>query len=174
MYGRDMNPPSVTDEDRTSEPQVTLIRQVFSLVCRVEVNIRATAPAIWHILSDAKDFPRWNSTITRIDGDIRDGERLRLHVPGTDRTFTPRVMGLVPNQRMTWTGGLAPIFSGVRTFVLRPRADGSTDFSMDERFSGVMLPLIARFLPDFGPVFASFASDLKREAERPSARAKFG
>ena len=54
MYGRDMNPPSVTDEDRTSEPQVTLIRQVFSLVCRVEVNIRATAPAIWHILSDAK------------------------------------------------------------------------------------------------------------------------
>lgn len=45
---------------------------------------------------------------------------------------------------------------------------------MDERFSGVMLPLIARFLPDFGPVFASFASDLKREAERPAARAKFG
>ncbi len=77
--------------------------------------------------------------------------------------------GLVPNQRMTWTGGLAPIFSGVRIFVLRPRADGSTDFSMDERFSGVMLPLIARFLPDFRPVFASFASDLKREAERASA-----
>ena len=82
--------------------------------------------------------------------------------------------GLVPNQRMTWTGGLAPIFTGVRTFVLRPRADGSTDFSMDERFSGVMLPLIVRFLPDFGPVFVSFASDLKREAERFSARAKFG
>ena len=174
MYGRDMNPPRVTDENGTSEPQVTLTRQVFSLVCRVEMNIRATAPAIWDILSDAKGFPRWNSTITRIDGDIRDGERLRLHVPGTDRTFTPRVSGLVPNQRMTWTGGLAPIFSGVRTFVLRPRADGSTDFAMEERFSGVMLPLIGRFLPDFGPVFASFASDLTREAERSSARAKFG
>jgi hypothetical protein len=169
-----MDRPRATDEDRTSEPQVTVIRQVFSLVCRVEVNIRATAPTIWHILSDAKGFPRWNSTITRIDGDIRDGELLRLHVPGTDRTFTPRVSGLVPNQRMTWAGGIAPIFSGVRTFVLRPRADGSTDFAMDECFSGVMLPLIARFLPDFGPVFASFASDLTREAERPSARANVG
>jgi hypothetical protein len=169
-----MDPTYVTDENRTSEPQVTLIRQVFSLACRVEVNIRATAPSIWHILSDAKGFPRWNSTITGIDGEIRDGERLRLHVPGTARTFTPRVSGLVPNQRMTWIGGLSPIFTGIRTFVLRPRADGSTDFSMDERFSGVMLPLIARFLPDFGPVFASFASDLKREAERPAARAKFG
>jgi hypothetical protein len=29
-----------------------------------------------------------------------------------------------------------------------------------------MLPLIGRFLPDFGPVFAGFADDLKREAER--------
>ena len=85
MYGRDMNPPRVTDEDPTSEPQVTLIRQVFSIVCRVEVNIRATAPAIWHILTDAKGFPNWSSTITRIDGEIRDGERLRLHVPETDR-----------------------------------------------------------------------------------------
>ena len=174
MYGRDMNPPRVTDEDRTSEPQVTLIRQAFSLVCRVEVNIRASAPAVWRILTDAKGFPGWNSTIARIDGDIREGQRLRLHVPGTDRTFTPRVSGLVPNRQMTWTGGVAPIFSGVRTFVLRPRSEGSTDFAMEERFSGVMLPLIERFLPDFGPVFASFASDLKREAERPSARANVG
>ena len=66
---------------------------------------------------------------------------------------------------MIWTGGVAPLFKGVRTFVLRPRTDGSTDFAMDERFSGLMLPLVRGFLPDFGPVFATFASDLKREAE---------
>jgi hypothetical protein len=29
-----------------------------------------------------------------------------------------------------------------------------------------MLPLIARTLPDFKPVFESYAADLKREAER--------
>jgi hypothetical protein len=75
---------------------------------------------------------------------------------------------------MTWTGGFFPIFSGIRTFVLRQRADGSTDFAMQERFSGLMLPLIARFLPDFGRVFADFADDLKREATRSSARANVG
>jgi len=165
---------SVTEEDRHREPAVTLIRHVFSLVCRLEVNIRAGAPVIWRILTDAQDFPRWNSTITRIEGDIREGRRLRLHVPGTERTFTPRVSGLTPNQRMTWTGGVAPLFTGVRAFVLRPRSDGSTDFVMDERFSGAMLPLIARALPDFRPVFARFASDLKWEAERPPARATVG
>jgi len=64
-------------------------------VCSVEVNIRASAPVIWRLLTDAKGFPRWNSTITGIDGEIRDGEQLRLHVPGTERTFTPRVSGVV-------------------------------------------------------------------------------
>lgn len=50
--------------------------------------------------------------------------------------------------------------------LLTDAPDGSTDFSMEERFSGLMIPLAARSMPDFGPVFAGFASDLKREAER--------
>ena len=86
--------------------------------------------------------------------------------PGTDRVFTPKVSGVVPSERMTWTGGFAPIFKGVRTFVLRPRNDGSTDFMMEERFSGLILPLVKGSMPDFGPVFERYANDLKREAER--------
>ena len=60
----------------------------------------------------------------------------------------------------------APVFKGVRTFVLTPRNDGSTDFVMEERFSGVNLPLVKGSMPDFGPVFERYASDLKREAEQ--------
>ena len=66
---------------------------------------------------------------------------------------------------MSWTGEFAPLFKGVRTFVLTARPDGSTDFPMEERFSGLMVPLVRASMPDFGPVFARFARDLKREAE---------
>jgi hypothetical protein len=148
-----------------NEPTVTQTHQALSLTCSVEVNIRASAARIWS-LTDAQGFPRWNSTVSGIEGQIREGERLRLHVPGTQRTFTPTVSGVVPNERMTWTGGLAAIFKGVRTFVLRPRNDGSTDFAMEERFSGLLLPLVKGSMPDFGPVFEQYANDLKREAER--------
>jgi hypothetical protein len=148
-----------------TEPKVTQTRRAFSMACGVEVNIRATPEIIWKLLTDAKGYPDWNSTITGIDGQIRDGERLRLHVPGTDRTFTPRVSDVIPNERMTWTGGFAPIFKGVRTFMLTPRNDGTTGFAMEERFAGLMLPLAKGSMPDFGPVFATFANDLKREAE---------
>jgi hypothetical protein len=37
---------------------------------------------------------------------------------------------------------------------------------MAEVFSGIMLPMIAGSLPDFGPVFEQYASDLKRGAEQ--------
>ena len=144
---------------------ITQSRGVFSMTCGVALNIHAPAAAIWGLLTDANGFPRWNSTVTRVEGQIREGERLRLHVPGTDRTFTPRVSGVVPNERMTWTGGFSPVFKGVRTFELRTRGDGSTDFMMKERFSGLMLPFVKGSMPDFGPVFERYANDLKHEAE---------
>jgi hypothetical protein len=149
-----------------NEPQVTQAHGAFSLACTVEVNIRADAASVWSLLTDAQGFSRWNSTVSGIEGHIREGERLRLHVPGTDRTFTPKVSDVIPNERMTWTGGFAPVFKGVRTFVLRPRDDGSTDFTMKEHFSGLILPLVKGSLPDFRPVFERYANDLKREAER--------
>jgi hypothetical protein len=58
------------------------------------------------------------------------------------------------------------MFKGVRTFELKRRGDGTTDFAMQERFSGLMLPMIKGSLPDFGPVFERYATDLKTEAER--------
>jgi hypothetical protein len=154
-----------------NEPKVTGTRSTFGIACGVEVNIRASARDIWSLLTDAKGFPRWNSTVTAIEGQIREGERLRVSVPGTARAFTPAVSGVVPNERMTWTGGFAPMFKGVRTFELKPRNDGSTDFVMEERFSGLMLPLIKGSLPDFGPIFERYATDLKNEAERARKQA---
>ena len=147
------------------EARITQLRGIFSLTCRVELSIRATADRIWSLLTDAKGFPHWNSTVTRIEGQIRDREKLRVHVPGTERTFTPRVSDVVLNRRMTWTGGFLPIFKGVRTFELRPSGDGAIEFVMQERFSGLMLPLVKGSFPDFGPVFERYANDLKHEAE---------
>jgi len=146
--------------------RITASRGVFSMVCAVEVNIHASPVIIWSLLTDAKEFPRWNSTVTAVEGEIREGEQLRLHVPGTDRTFTPTVSGVVPHERMTWTGGISPVFKGVRNFELRRCEDGTTDFAMKERFSGLILPLVRASMPDFGPVFERYADDLKREAER--------
>jgi hypothetical protein len=152
-----------------TEPRADQSHSAFSLTCSVQVNIQAKPSVVWTLLTDASGFPRWNSTVTGVEGQIKEGERLRLHVPGTNRTFTPIVSNVVAPERMTWTGGFAPIFKGVRTFALNPVSDGSTDFRMEERFSGLMLPLVKGSLPDFRPVFERYASDLKHEAEHARA-----
>jgi uncharacterized protein YndB with AHSA1/START domain len=64
----------------SGEPIVSRARGTFSLMCRVEITIRAAAERIWARLTDAADFPRWNASVTKIEGQIREGERLRLHV----------------------------------------------------------------------------------------------
>ena len=150
--------------------RITQSRGVFSMTCRVALNIGAPAAHIWSLLTDANGFPRWNSTVTRVEGQIGEGERLRLHVPGTDRTSTPRVSGVVPDKRMTWTGGFSPVFKGVRTFELRPCEDGSTQFAMEERFSGLMLPFVKGSMPDFGPVFERCRRREVRESRRRRCR----
>jgi len=134
--------------------------------CRVDIDIHASAQRVWSLLTNAAGFPRWNSTVTRIDGEIRDGGRLVVHVPGSERTFTPTISGFVSMKHMVWTGGFAPMFKGVRVFALTARENASTNFAMEETFSGLMLPLIGRSMPDFKPIFERYAEDLKREAER--------
>jgi hypothetical protein len=151
----------------TSTAKATQTSQTFRQECATKIEVRATPQRIWSLLTNAADFPRWNSTITRITGTIAQGERLALEVPAAPgRTFRPRVTRLEPERTMVWSDGFAPMFKGVRTFTLEPHADGTTTFSMVEVFSGVMLPMIKRSLPDFGPSFEAYATDLKREAER--------
>jgi uncharacterized protein YndB with AHSA1/START domain len=81
--------------------RITQSHRVLSMSCRVELTIRARPATLWRLLTNAKDFPRWNSTVTSVEGQIREGEQLRVRVPGTDRVFTPRVSDVVADQRMT-------------------------------------------------------------------------
>ena len=61
------------------------------------------------------------------------------------------------------------LFRGVRTYtVAAPGAE--TLFTMLEEFSGPLLPLIGRSMPDLGPSFEQFARGLKAEAERSTQR----
>ena len=150
----------------------TQVKNAFSMVCRVEINIQAKAEVIWALLTDAKGFPRWNSTVSGIDGQIREGERIRIHVPGTNRTFNPRVLDVTANQCMTWRDGIAPLFKGSRSFELKSRDNGSTEFIMEEKFSGLIFAIVRSSLPEFRPIFEIYANDLKRESERVAHKLK--
>jgi len=150
----------------TETAKATKSGSAFRMACAITATIQASPDRIWALLTDAAGFPGWNSTVTRIEGQIADGQRLKLSAPSAPgRVFKPKVSNVEPGRSMIWSDGMAPMFKGVRTFTLTPQADGSTKFSMIEEFSGLMLPMIKGSLPDFAPVFEAYAADLKRAAE---------
>ena len=142
------------------------VKTTFRLEYSAGVNIKAKPARVWDLMTNAGDFPRWNSTIKSIEGTIAAGQTIQLIAnisPG--RVFNLHIIEFLPSKRMVWSDGNA-MFKGVRTYTLEPKQDGTTDFTMAEVYTGLMLPMIAGSLPDFGPVFEQYLSDLKREAER--------
>lgn len=82
------------------------------------------------------------------------------------RAFSVKVTEFLPDRAMTWSGGMpGGLFKGVRTFTLSPRPNGGTLFTVREEYSGVLLGVIWRTMPDLGPSFDQFANGLKRQAE---------
>ena len=130
-------------------------------------TISARPEAIWTILTDGASFPLWDSGVDRVDGTIAPGETIKVSVkanPG--RSFPVKVTEFQPGQRMVWSGGMPlGLFKGVRTYTLAPQGNGTTKFTMREEYTGPLLPMIWRSIPDLGPSFNQFANGLKQRAE---------
>ena len=130
-------------------------------------TIEAAPETVWKILVDGRSYTDWDSGVLALEGDIAFGERLKVTSeanPG--RAFPVRVTEVEPARSMRWSGGMPlGLFKGERTFTLRPREDGETEFVLREEYSGPMLGLIWRSMPDLGPSFQKFAQGLKERAE---------
>jgi hypothetical protein len=128
-------------------------------------DIRAPADRVWSILTDGAAYPSWDSGVTRVDGRVADGERITVHsevAPG--RAFPVRVAVRPPNE-MTWTGGLPlGLFTGVRTFRVAPDGD-MTRLTMREEYTGPLLGMMWKRMPDLGPSFSRFVNGVKARAE---------
>ena len=130
-------------------------------------TIAAAPDAIWAILTDGDSYPDWDSGVIRVEGRIAPGERIKvISSVNPKRAFPVRVREFEPGRRMVWSGGMPlGLFRGVRTYSLTPQADGTTRFTMREEYSGPLLGMIWKSIPDLGPSFEQFATGLKHRAE---------
>lgn len=130
-------------------------------------NINASPQKVWQVLTDGEKFPTWDSGIERFEGKIAPGATVKLYVkvnPG--RAFPLKVTEMTANRRMVFSGGMPlGLFKGVRTCTLEPDASGGTSFRMREEYTGPLLGMIWKSIPDLGPSFQQFAVGLKKQAE---------
>lgn len=132
-------------------------------------EIAAAPEAVWSVLTDGAAWSSWESGVDGVDGQIGAGQTITIRsrvAPG--RAFPVKVTTFEPPRTMVFSGGLPlGLFKGVRTYRLTPSGAG-TRFEMREDYSGPLLPVMWRSIPDLGPSFTQFASGLKARAERPA------
>ena len=129
-------------------------------------TIDATPEEIWAILTNAAELSQWDSGVERVEGTIAAGNKIKVFSEANSgRGFAVTVTEFEPGSRMVWRGGMPlGLFTGVRTYTLTP-GSGGTEFHMREEYSGPMLGMISRSMPDLQPSFDQFAAGLKAKAE---------
>ena len=139
-----------------------------------EIVIEAPTDRVWKILTDLEQFTAWNPFITRAEGDIEEGARLRVHIEppgGTAMTFKPTVIHVAPERELRWLGRLflPGIFDGEHSFEMSPSGQGRTRFVQREKFSGLLVPFLWNGLAtNTRRGFEAMNSALKERAEAES------
>ena len=129
-------------------------------------TIDAPPERVWQVLADTASWSDWDSGVLGVEGEAAEGNRVKIRSElNPKKAYPVKVTEFDAPRRMAWRGG-APLglFTGVRTYTLTPEG-GSTRFEMREEFSGPLLPLIWRTMPDMNDSFRQFASGLKQRAE---------
>jgi hypothetical protein len=134
-------------------------------------QIAATPEAIWAILTDAPGLSKWDSGIERVEGRIAPGETITVYSKASPgRAFPVKVVEFTPGRSMRWSGGMPlGLFKGERTFTLTPQGEGMTRVHVREEYTGLLLGMMWRSMPNLQPSFDTFVGGLKRRAEQGAA-----
>ena len=137
-------------------------------IFQATIQINASAETVWEIITDAKRYPEWDPGMVRIEGTIAEGEIISSYTKlSPNRAFKTKVTEFEPYNRMVWQGGMPlGLFKSVRVSSIVSGEDGSIQFTVEEKFSGLLLPLFGKMIPDLNPVFADFCKGLKERAEQ--------
>jgi hypothetical protein len=148
----------------------------MALHLKTSIDIDAAPEAVWAVLSELPSYPSWNPFIREARGTLAVGERLDVEIQpegGRAMRFRPTVLLAEPNRELRWRGRLvAPgVFDGEHRFAIEPTAGGSR-LLHEERFTGVLVPFLARGLRSGTlPGFEQMNEAIKERVEARTARA---
>lgn len=135
-------------------------------VYSASIKINASPEIVWNVLLDTDNYPNWDPNMVRVEGRIALGEKVSFFTKlSPDRAFPTTVKELTPHKTIVFQGGMPfGLFKSVRVHTLE-EVDGQTEFSTQEAFSGVLLPLFGKQIPNLNPIFEVFCEGLKSRAE---------
>jgi len=132
--------PTTTKDTAMKEKKTSTI---MHRVIDAWIDIDGQPEEVWEALVDFKSWEKWNSFIPMVEGNLKEGERLRIKVvsPGLKpMIFKPEVYELIPGKKIVWGGSfLKVIYRGDHSFLIEGTLDGKSRFRQIENFRGPMV-----------------------------------
>lgn len=124
---------------------------------------------VWKVISDGAAYSDWNPFITRVDGDFREGAKIRIVLgAGTDSmVLRPTVLFVRPDRDLCWRGSVwvRGVFDGTHCIRLTAVANG-THLEQTETFSGLLAGRLTKdVIQDTQREFQSMNTALKHRVE---------
>ena len=134
---------------------------------KTSITINAGKEEIWKVLTDFESYPKWNSFIKSVSGEVNVGNQIVIQLQGM--TFKPNVLTYKENTEVKWLGHLwfKGLFDGEHAFKLTDNGNGTTHFEQSERFTGILVKLFSKSLDsDTKNGFEQMNKELKSRCEK--------
>jgi hypothetical protein len=130
-----------------------------------ETLINARPSTVWDIVTDASNVTVWESGITAIDGEMRDGGTIWITTNGNGRRGLRMRVQQIPGEVMRWRTTL-PLVLLHRTFTvsLSPEA-GQTHLRITHQVGGLLSPFAGKTLPALPDAIETVVQAVKKRAE---------
>ena len=132
---------------------------------RTEKAIAASPEKVWACLTDPSAYGEWAPSIECFEGEMAQDEQLTMHHTSGNKTRVKITQMESPRQYILSGGLPLNMVTGTRSFQLTPQVDGTTLFVMEEVFSGWLMPIFGRVIPDLSQSFEDFALALQKRVE---------
>lgn len=106
-----------------------------------EILIDSSPQKVWAVLTATDDYPLWNPEISRLSGQLREGNVIEfVEGNGPDAmVFHPKILTVQAGRELRWKGyvGIPGIFDGEHRFILEA-VGNRTRFVQSETFTGIL------------------------------------
>ncbi len=131
------------------------------------IVINASGEQVFNAISNPQHFSHFDPSCLRLEGTIKRGQKIqfysRLHA---NKPLKMRISVLVKNQKMVWVWSLPfNLFKRERSFSIFAKDDFTTEFKIAENYSGILLPLFRKKIPNMQTEFQLFTKGLKKFLE---------
>jgi hypothetical protein len=114
-----------------------------------EIDIHASPPEVWQVITDFDNYKRWNSQLEYLGGEIKPGGKLhlKLSAEGTaPYVFKPTITYWEENATFGWLAitGIPGVFDGEHFFELKDIGNGKTRLINREEYRGIVSQIIKR------------------------------